>query len=90
MNEKNKYEDIYSYDIEDNASYEELDENEDIEDTIEKIRGSIGRGDCVYCGSKHAMEYVGNICFVCSKCEKSVHEDIYYRWVAGEEIKFED
>lgn len=90
MYRKDSYEDIYDYDVEDNTRYEELDENEDVEDIIKKIRGTIGRGDCIYCGAKNAMEYVGDICFVCSKCKKSVHEDIYYRWIAGEEITFED
>lgn len=87
---KDTYEDIYDYGIEDNTRYEELDENEDIEDIIEKLRGTIGRGDCLYCGSKNSMIYEGDICFICKKCGKSVHEDIYYRWAAGEEIEFEE
>lgn len=70
--------------------YEELDENEDVEETIERIRNTIGRGDCIYCGAKHAMEYEGHICFICSKCGKSVHEDIYYRWAAGCTIEFDE
>lgn len=90
MNKRDRYEDIYDYGIEDNTRYEELDENEDIEDTIDRIRGTIGRGDCLYCGAKNSMIYTGDICFVCNKCGNSVHEDIYYRWVAGEEINFED
>lgn len=90
MSKRDNYEDIYDYDIEDNTRYEELDENEDIEDVIERIRGTIGRGDCLYCGAKNGMIYTGNICFVCNECNKSVHEDIYYRWIAGEEIQFED
>lgn len=90
MWKRDDYEDIYGYDIEDNTRYEELDENEDIEVTINKLRGTVGRGDCLYCGGKNAMIYTGDICFVCDKCDKSVHEDIYYRWIAGEEIVFDD
>ena len=52
---KDTYEDVYDYGIEDNTRYEELDENEDIEDIIERLRGTIGRGDCLYCGSKNTM-----------------------------------
>ena len=85
-----KYEDIYNYAIEDEMKYEELDENEDIDDIIERLRGTIGRGDCIYCGGKNSMIYEGNICFICNKCGKSVHEDIYYRWIAGEVIEFEE
>lgn len=61
-----------------------------IADDIEKLRGTIGRGDCVYCGAKDAMEYEGHICFICSQCGKSVHEDIYYAWASGHDIKIED
>ena len=84
------YDDIYDYDIEDSRLYEEFDENESIEDRIEELRGTIGRGDCLYCGAKNAMIYEENICFICNKCGKSVHEDIYYRWAAGEEIDLKD
>lgn len=62
----------------------------DIEDTIDELRGNIGRGDCVYCGAKNAMKYEGHICFICDSCGRSVHEDIYYRWAAGCDIEFED
>lgn len=76
LNKDNEYDVIYDYDIEDNTS--------------EELRGNIGRGDCLYCGGKLTMEYVGDICFICSKCGKSVHEDIYYRWAAGYNIEIED
>lgn len=33
---KDSYEDIYDYDVEDNTRYEELDENEDVEDIIKR------------------------------------------------------
>lgn len=87
---KDEYDDIYDYDIEDSRNYEELDENEDPEDAIERLRGTIARGNCIYCGGKLTMTYEGNICFVCSKCKKSVYEDIYYRWIAGYPVEFED
>lgn len=87
---KDEYDLIYDYDIEDSRLYEELDENEDLYEIIEILRGTIGRGDCVYCNSKNSMEYEGHVCFICSKCGKSVHEDIYYRWIAGYPIEFED
>lgn len=90
MSRKDEYDRIYDYDSEDSRDYEELDENESPESKMERLRGTIGRGDCVYCGAKNAMEYEGHICFVCSKCGKSVHEDIYYRWAAGYDITFED
>ena len=87
---KDEYDRIYGYDIEDSRRYEELYEEEDIEEAIERLRNTIGRGDCIYCGAKHAMEYEGHICFICSVCGKSVHEDVYYRWAAGSAIEFED
>lgn len=85
---KDEYDIIY-YE-EDCRNYEELDENESPEDAIERLRGTISRGDCIYCGAKSAMYYEGNVCFVCEKCKKSVYEDTYYLWMAGYEITFED
>lgn len=87
---KDEYDRIYGYDSEDSRNYEELDENETIDIMIDRLRGTIGRGDCIYCGAKNAMEYEGHICFICSSCGKSVHEDSYYAWAAGELIEFED
>ena len=65
-------------------------EDVSIEDAIEELRGNVGRGPCIYCGGKNTMTYEGDICFICSKCNMGVHEDIYYRWLAGETIEFED
>lgn len=76
---KDKYSLIYDSDTED-----------EISNKIDELKGNIGRGDCIYCGAKDSMEYVGNICFICSKCGKSVHEDIYYAWIAGYEIEIEE
>lgn len=63
---------------------------ENSEEEIEALRDTIGRGDCLYCSSKDAMEYDGQICFICNVCGRSVHEGIYYRWAAGYPIEFED
>lgn len=87
---KDEYDRLYDYDAEDSRNYEELDENEDIEDIIEELRDTVGRGDCIYCHASNAMEYEGHICFICKQCGRSVHEDIYYRWIAGDSIEFED
>ena len=78
------------YDFEDSRVFEELNEYEDEEDAIEQLRGTISKGDCIYPGCSGEMVYVGHICFVCSTCGKSVHEDVYYRWAAGYTIEFED
>lgn len=87
---KDEYDYIYDNGDDSGIDYSELDENEDPEEAVDRMRGTISRGDCIYCGAKNAMEYVGNICFVCSKCGQSVHEDIYYRWAAGYPIDFSD
>lgn len=74
-----EYGEIYGYGIKDDAKLEK----------IEEFKDTIGRGDCLYCGAKLAMEYSGNICFICSTCGKSVHEDVYYSWAAGYDISLE-
>lgn len=87
---KDEYDDIYDND---SIDYSEIDgcefedSDEDIEEAINRLRGTIGRGDCLYCNSKHAMIYDGFVCFVCKDCGNSVHEDMYYRWAAGYPIE---
>lgn len=87
---KDEYDLIYDYDSEDSRNYEELNENESPEEVIERIKGTVGRGTCIYCNTKDTMEYEGTICFICTKCGMSIHEDSYYRWLAGYPIKFEE
>lgn len=88
---KDEYDEIYGDDIFDNGDddgidYSELDQyefEEDVDNIINKMRGTIQEGDCLYCNAKNAMKYDGSICFICSKCNWSAHEDVYYTWVAG-------
>lgn len=53
---KDEYDVIY--DDEDSRNYEELDENEDHEEVIERLRGTIGRGDCLYCNGKNTIYFL--------------------------------
>ena len=89
---RDEYDIIYDYDDydeEDSRNYEELSEtNED--EKIEKLRGKIGRGYCLYCGAENGMIYEGDICFICTECGKSVHEDLYYRWAAGYDVYLDE
>ena len=89
MKRKDEYDRLYDYDEEDSRNYEELYADKSREDLVEGLRGTIGRGDCVYCGAKNAIEYICGICFICKECGKSVHEDLYYHWAAGYDIEEE-
>ena len=92
---KSEYDEIYNNDIFDNGDdegidYSELDQyefeatEEEIEEAINQIKNSgITSGDCFYCRGKNTMKYDGCICFNCTKCGGSIHEDDYYRWAAG-------
>lgn len=82
-----EYDEIYHGN---NMDYEEVDENEDEEEAIERLRGTIGRGDCIICDAHDAMVYDGCCCFICKKCGGSVSEDTYLRWAAGYSVEFED
>lgn len=85
---RDKHNDLY-----DENSYEsiyELEEEEYYDNAIEDLRGNVGRGTCIYCGGENTMQYEGHICFICTNCGRSVHEDIYYRWLAGDNIEMED
>jgi len=75
-----KYEDIYT-------DYPEIDEFQMMKD-IDELRGTIAEGSCLFCDGK--MVYTAKCCFICEKCGKSVHEDIYYQWAAGYPLDFED
>lgn len=86
---KDEYNKIYNYDIKGDTKFEDLD-FDDSDEVIERLRNTIGRGDCLYCNSHLTMEYDGTICFICSKCGRSVHEDVYYKWASGQDIEFED
>ena len=87
---KDEYDRIYGWDEENPKNYEDLSEEVDLDELIEELRGTIGRGTCLYCGKPNAMVYEGNVCFICEECGKSTHENIYYRWLAGGSIEFED
>lgn len=80
-----EYERIYELINDNDLNY---DDNAELE--IEKLRGMISSGDCMYCGAKNAMKYEGKICFICSECKNSAHENIYYRWIAGYPIETDD
>jgi hypothetical protein len=87
------YDDEYEfiYDDEDSRNYEEFDDTEEVmEERIEEIRGTIKSGTCPECGGKNTMKYKGNICFICSKCKLAWAEDIYYKWILGYPIIFDD
>lgn len=88
-NETDEYDEIYEDHEDETDEYSEPDENDgDLEERIEKLRGNIGRGSCLYCSAENGMKYDGFICFICSECGMSVHEDVYYMWAAGCPIKF--
>ena len=89
-NEYDEYNDIYDNGDDNGIDYSELDENDDPEEIIDSIRGTVTRGDCILCNAKNAMTYDGFICFICSECGNSVHEDTYYRWIAGYPVSIED
>ncbi len=61
-----------------------------IDQEVEALRGTIASGDCIYCGARNTMKYEGDICFICSHCGRSIHEDLYYRWAAGYEVIMDD
>ena len=68
--------------------YDYDDEFEDrIEEEIEELRGNVVRGACLYCHKPNGMIYEGDICFVCTECNQSIHENLYYRWLVGGDIE---
>ena len=68
----------------------EADENPDPDDEIDKLRGTVDRGPCMFCGKNDCMVEQGGVCFICEKCGESIDEDGYYRWLAGYDVSFDD
>lgn len=64
--------------------------DEELELAIDAMKGTIEKGDCLYCGEEDSMIYTGNICFICNKCQKSVHEDTFYACRLGLPFVSED
>lgn len=89
---KEEYKPLYDDDFDYDPDFDptDPDENEDVDAAIEKLRGTIQSGDCLYCNGKNTMKYDGYICFICDKCKMSMHEDMYYRWAAGYPVEFEE
>lgn len=90
MSKRGEYEVIYDFEDDDSRNYEELDENESVEDAVERIKNSYGRGDCMFCGTVNGMIRENTMCLICESCGRAVHEDIYFRWLAGYDVEFED
>ena len=85
FNSNDDYSDVY-----DDFSFDPSDPDiDDSEDEIERLRGNIKSGDCVYCGARNKMKYFGN-CFICTKCKMAIDEELYYRWAAGYDIDVDD
>ena len=78
---KEEYEYYYENDAELEGYFEQM---------ANEMRGTVIRGDCIYCRGKNTMYYEGDICFVCTRWRNSIHEDLYYRWLAGGTIEFEE
>ena len=58
---KEEYDLICNYDFEDSRVFEELNDDEDEDAYIESLRGTIGKGDCVYSGCDGEMIYTGMV-----------------------------
>ena len=56
-NRKDEHDYIYDNGDDRGFDYSDLDENEDPEDVIDRIRGTIESGDCMLCGAKNSMKY---------------------------------
>jgi len=86
-----EWKDIFDNGDDDGIDYSDLgdewdDEDDDeelaVEQAIERLKGTIKDGDCMFCGSKGTAHYDGNF-FFCKECHYVVEEDFYYRWYAG-------
>lgn len=86
---KDEYKFIYDNGDDSGIDYSDLSES-DPEEAVDSLRGNVLSGSCIYCGAQDGMKYEGDICFICSVCGRSIHEDLYYRLLAGYEIEMDN
>ena len=68
----------------------ESDDDETMDDKIEKIRGTIDKGDCLWCNSRNGMKYYPEGYFLCDRCNMMCEEDTYYMWYLGYDVSATD
>lgn len=68
----------------------ESDDYETMDDKIEKIRGTIDKGDCLWCNRRSGMKYYPEGYFLCDRCNMMCEEDTYYMWYLGYDVSATD
>lgn len=68
----------------------ESDDDETMDDKIEKIRGTIDEGDCLWCHQHNGMKYDPQGFFLCDSCNMMCEEDTYYMWNLGYDVTADD
>lgn len=68
----------------------ESDDDETMDDKIDEIRGTIDKGDCLWCHKHNGMKYHPEGYFFCDACEMMCDEDTYYMWHLGYDVTATD
>ena len=68
----------------------ESDDDETMDDKIEKIRGTIDEGDYLWCHQHNGMKYDPQGFFFCDSCNMMCKEDTYYMWYLGYDVTADD
>lgn len=97
---KDEYKDIWDNGEDDLIDYSELDgyefeNDEDVDEetearwaAIDRLKGTIQDGDCLYCGKQNGMHYVKGY-YCCKTCHDLVPEEVYLQWYAGFDVYFD-
>lgn len=52
---------------------------------IEKLKGTIEYGECMFCNKERGMHFSHGF-FFCKDCHDFVPEEMYYQWYAGFDV----
>ncbi len=68
----------------------ESDDDKTMDDEIDEIRGTIDKGDCLWCHKHNGMKYDPQGFFFCDSCNMMCEEDTYYMWYLGYDVTATD
>jgi len=89
-NKKDEYNFIYDNGDDSGIDYSELDENEDPEEVIVRLKETLGKGPCPKCGKVSMVPDAKGFCYYCLECGWAESQDAYLRDLAGYPVEYVD
>lgn len=87
------YSDLAGYEYEDESIGDYVDPEEDADisarwDAIDRLRGKVKKGKCIFCGKRNGMHLTPMGNYACQYCHDTVPDEVYLQWYAGFDVYF--